>query len=420
MEFVTAQVESTSAELAQAERDLRRYQESSRVFDAEISDVSQQEAGGRLKESLIQLQVDEGALKQLLAQADNGTLTSRDVAAYPAFIKGSAVSPLVTQLSELEIAKAKLLERRTERDPEVIALDNSMKTINASIVGMARSYYASISRQRAEFQARVDSADKVLIGLPAANERVGRLRRDVLRLTQLYTALQAQLVEARLAAIGEGGEVRQIDVAAEPRKPVFPQPFLTMGIGTAGGLVAGIIAALFLGWFGRWLRDPSEIERITGVTAQRLHSGAPLLVAGGSAPRTVLVVPLEERAQAGVVAERLARTASARSVPVRILDLTANGNGKSIPAPTESEIAHQIAALEQEHGMVVVQLPMLSSDTTVAALSETRPVVLVAPPGPVDRTTLTTALDTLRRLQVPCAGIVIGETPARERPKALL
>ena len=49
----------------------------------------------------IQLQVDEGSLKQILAQADQGTLTSRALAAYPAFLRGSAVGPLANQLSEL-------------------------------------------------------------------------------------------------------------------------------------------------------------------------------------------------------------------------------------------------------------------------------------------------------------------------------
>ena len=423
VEYVTEQVESTAAQLRTAEAELRKEQESSRVFDADISDVAQQEAVANLRESLIQLQVDEGALKSLLAQADRGELTSRDLAAYPVFIKGSAVSPLITQLSELEIRKTQLLERRTEKDPEVIAIDNSMKAVSASITAMARSYASSISKQRAEFQMRLDAAERTLNGLPAANEKVGRLRRDVLRLTQLFTALQAQLVEAKLAAIGEGGEVRQIDVAYPPRGPVFPQPILTMGIGTAGGLVMGLVAAMLLGWFGRWLRDPVEIERLTGISAQRYQADAPLLLAASGTSRTVLVVPLDNQAHSKRVAERLAHTAATRSLPVHVVDFTAigaphegNGTGKAV---TTNDVARQIQQLEQEHAMLVVQLPPLSSDATVAALHETRPVVLVAPPGPVDRGRLTSALDTLRRMSVPCAGIVIGDPEQRRRPRAL-
>jgi Mrp family chromosome partitioning ATPase len=61
----------------------------------------------------------------------------------------------------------------------------------------------------------------------------------------------------------------------------------------------------------------------------------------------------------------------------------------------------------------VVQLPVLSHDATIATLRQDRPVVLVAPPGPVDRQRLTVALDTLRRMHIPCAGIVITETNGR-------
>jgi uncharacterized protein involved in exopolysaccharide biosynthesis len=415
VEYVQAQVDSTAAQLASAERDWRRYQEGTRVYDADISDKAQVESAAKLRESLIEFQVDEAGIKQLLAQADKGTLSSRDLAAYPAL---SHLGSLVNQLSELEVQRTRLLERRTERDPEVLALDQSMKSVNATIASMARSYATAITRRRVELEAQLDSVHRSIMALPAAGEKVGRLKRDVVRLTEIYTALQAQLVEARLGAIGEGGDVRQIDVAAAPRNPAFPQPFLTMGIGTAGGLFAGIVAALFLGWFGRWLRDPIEVERAIGIAAERFQADAPLLVAGGAAPRTVLVIPLDDRAQARVVAERLARTATARSLPVTVLDLSANGaNGKGQMVPMDRDTVRRIDQLEQENGVLVVQLPSLSSDATLAALRETRPVLLVAPPGPVDRARLAAAVETLRRLRVPCAGIVMSDE-MRGRPRS--
>jgi Mrp family chromosome partitioning ATPase len=76
--------------------------------------------------------------------------------------------------------------------------------------------------------------------------------------------------------------------------------------------------------------------------------------------------------------------------------------------------------MEQQNGMTVVQLPALTSDATIAALREDRPVLLVAAPGPVDRSRLAAAVDTLRRLHVPCAGIVMsdGERRVRARPIA--
>lgn len=413
VEYVSAQLDSTRGELTQTEMELRDFQERSGVLDAEVFGQVELEAVAVLRRSLTELQVNEGAIKQLLGQADSGRVTSRELVAYPAFMQGSSVGPLAMQLSDLEAQRFRLLERRTEQDPDVKALDNTLRGVQSNIVAMARSYAASVTRQRQQLQARVDSVQRKLLALPAAAQRGGRLQRDVLRLTQLSAALEAQLVEARLGVIGEGGEIKQVDYAVPQRKVAFPRPLLTMGLGAAGGLLAGLVAALFMGWFGRWLRDPEEIERAMGIYAERFEPNAPLLLAGAASARSLLVIPLDAyaRARAASVAERLAHTAQQRAIAAAVLDLS-NGNGAS---PTASDASLQQA--EQRAVMTVAHLPELSNGATLAALRETRPVVLVAAPGPVDRAQLARAVDTLRRLQVPCVGVVISHGP---RVRALI
>ena len=415
VEYVTAQLDSTARALTAAEKGLRQFQESSRVIDYEVVGKAEVEGAEIQRQALTEAQVEEGTIRQLLAQADKGHLTSRDLAASPGFLKGTTAGTLAAQLTELEAKRITLLERRTEKDPDIIAIDKTMRALESNIVAMARSYAGSISQKRAELQQRMDSLQRAIMAIPAAAERGGRLKRDVLRLTQIYTALQAQLVEARLGAISEGGLLRQMDVAVPPRSPSFPQPFLTMGIGTAGGLLCGIIAALFLGWFGRWLRDPLEVERAVGVLAQRYDANAPLLMSGAAGARTVLLVPLGAGAPLATVAERLARTARQRALQAVVMDLTGGGthegdNGK--PAPT-TDIGSVIDRMERENGAVIVQLPALASEAAVAALSETRSVLFVAPPGPIDRSRLNTAVQTLRRLNVPCAGVIMNDSSNR-------
>jgi hypothetical protein len=46
-------------------------------------------------------------------------------------------------------------------------------------------------------------------------------------------------------------------------------------------------------------------------------------------------------------------------------------------------------------------------------LSDSRPVLLVAPSARVDRRALSDIVDTLRRLDVPCAGVVLAESSNR-------
>lgn len=417
VEFVTRQFDSTAAELARTERELRQYQESSGVLDAEVVGQVEVEAAAELRQMLTTEQVNEGAITQLLAQAKDGRITSRDLAAYPNFMQGSSISPLVSQLSAFETQRVSLLERRTERDPEVQALDQAMKVVEANIIGIARSYASAVTKRREQLQVRLDSIQRSLLALPAAAERGGRLQRDVKRLSTIYAALEAQLIEARLAAIGEGGEIKQLDVAYPPRDPAFPKPILTMGIGIAGGLFSGVVLALLMTWFGRWFRDPVEIERAIGVVAQRLQPDAPLLMAGTEGARTLLVVPLDRRAQPQMVVDRLVRTARQRTLNATVLDLSGNklnGNGNGASAAGEpTDVNALIERMEREHGAVIVLLPSLASDVAAAALRPNRPVLLIAPPGPVDRTPLGDAVATLRRLQVPCAGVILSDEPRR-------
>jgi Mrp family chromosome partitioning ATPase len=72
-----------------------------------------------------------------------------------------------------------------------------------------------------------------------------------------------------------------------------------------------------------------------------------------------------------------------------------------------------LARLEQEHSLVIARLPGLASDTTAAVLSESRPVILVTPSRRVNRRALVSALDTLRRLEIPCAGVVLSDGEPR-------
>lgn len=413
VEYITAQLDSISRELTASERSLRQFQEASGVIDYEVVGVAEVEGLERQREQLTEAQVEEGTMRQLLAHADKGHLTSRDLAAYTGFLRGTTAGTLAAQLTDLEARRIALLERRTERDPDVIAIDKTMRALEANIVAMARSYHSSVAQKRAELQQRMDSLERSLMAIPAAAERGGRLKRDVLRLSQIHTALQAQLVEARLGTIAEGGLLRQMDVAVPPRSPSFPQPFLTLGIGTAGGLLCGMVAALFLGWFGRWLRDPVEVERAAGVLAQRYEANAPLLVTGTAGARTVLLVPLGAGAPLPAVAERLARSARQRALQPVVMDFSRTlSPDNSVPA-VSTDVGALIGATERESGAVIVQLPELASEVTAAALDESRPVLLVAPPGPVDRARLNGAVQMLRRLNIPCAGVIMHDPTNR-------
>jgi uncharacterized protein involved in exopolysaccharide biosynthesis len=415
-DFLALQVDSVSRALSRAEHSLRLEQEASGVIDPELVGKSELERLGDVRKSLTEVQVEAGAIDQLMGLVSAGRMSARQLAAFPTFIKSPAVSNLLGQITGLEAQRQQLLERRTPADPDVQALTQTINVTEGQLVPLATAYSGSLNKQRAELQSKLDSARVVLGALPAAAESNNRVQRDVLRLSAIFTVLQGQLVAARLAAIGEGGDARQLDRAFPPRKPSFPEPYITMGVGLGGGLLIGAVAALLMGAVGRWMRDPAQLERATGLPAIRFDPATPLLVGGGVDLRTMLVLPIDSRARTGPVARRLVQTALSRAHSATVLDLSSTTGGGEpggvLPAPTGTglDISSTIERLEREYSFVVVQLPGLACEATVAALRETRPVLIVAPPQRIDRNQLMAAVRTLERLSVPCAGIVLSGT----------
>ena len=404
VEFLLVQIDSTAALQANAEQRLRLFQEQSGLIDPQVIGKLELETVADLRKSLGALQVEQGALDQLLAQVAAGRMTARQVVAFPSFLKSPGINDLLRQLAELETERTKLLERRLETDDGVVALSRSIANIEGQLVPLARAYSGALRQQRADLTTQIGSVTSKLTTFPGAAQSAVRITREVLRLTQLSLALQSQLVQARLAAISEGGDVRALDRAVAPKEPAFPEPWLTSGLGLGVGLLIGLAAAIVSGSHGRYLEGPGAIERVLGVPAVRYLPGSPLLMTGREATRTLLLIPVEARTSTEQVATRLADTSAARGEAATVLDFSRQG----AVTVAESSPSALIAQAEQTLSFVVVRLPGLSSESTAAVLSHTRPVLLVAPSDRVKRKTLVAALETLRRLDVPCLGVVLA------------
>ena len=409
-EFLAYQLDSVSVQLVQAERALRRFQERSGLLDAEIVGKLELEQLAELRKSLSEVEVEAVALDQLLEQISAGTMSARQLVGFPAFLRSGGINSILQQLSGLETERTRLLERRLETDPEVVALSRSIRDVEGQLLPLARSYQAALRRQRGEITGQLTTMGSRLGSFPQAAEEGARLLREAKRLGATQTALQTQLVQARLNTVAEGGDIRALDVATVPKKVVFPEPWLTSGVGLGAGLVVGLLLALVGGAHGRYFEDQYAIERALGVPALRLDARTPLLMSGRSSLRTVLLIPVEPGVATARVAERLAETALARGDSATILDLTA----PSPVAPLGTSVGGMLARLEQEHGLVIARLPGLSADSTAAVLSESRAVLLVAPSRRINRRELASALDTLRRLDVPCAGVVLSDGEPRD------
>lgn len=415
-EFLAQKVDSVGAALVATERALRAQREATGAVAPLSIGETEYANENRIRQQLIDIQLQERSLQQLVDKITSGSASPVQLASYPQFLASGPINNILNSLISVETERQSLLGTVTAEDERVKSLTTRARELEGRLMPLAQTTLSTLSTQRMALERQVKKIEESLVGLPRAAEQYSRLEREIVDLGQIYAGLQVKLVDARLNAITEGGNIRPLDRAAVPKKPSFPKPGVMLAGGAFAGLFTGLVIAVLLGILGGRMYDAQDIERRTGLPAVRLERTAPLLV-GSPTSRTIIVAPIDDRAFAKPVAERLVETAMSRSLSATLLDLS----NLHQPSSTTSQTAvtnHQLSGggfdangmirqLEETHDVVVVQLPGLASPEAGAVLDASRPVILVAPERRIERTGLQHAVDLLRRVGAPCAGVVL-------------
>jgi len=123
--------------------------------------------------------------------------------------------------------------------------------------------------------------------LPNLEQDLLRLMRDVKVNNDLYVNLLNSAQQLRLVKEGKVGNVRVVDAAALPKRPVKPPRVLVIALSAALGVFAGLALAFAREGLRPGLKDPTEIEQHTGlhVFATVPHSSSQVYQARGISAR---------------------------------------------------------------------------------------------------------------------------------------
>lgn len=146
-------------------------------------------------------------------------------------------------LTELSLQRSELTQRFTESHPVLTAL----------------------GQKREKLLAERANIDKRLKGLPEAELDAARLMRDVKTATELYFLLLNKAQELKVVKSGTIGNVRIIDSAVVPYKPVSPKAAPTLALALLLGLAVGVGAAFVRKALDHGVEDPDLVERSTGI-----------------------------------------------------------------------------------------------------------------------------------------------------------
>lgn len=269
-EFLAGQVEEAGERLAQAEDSLGAYQERSLAvaLDQRASAEVNQYASLELQRE--QFETERAALSSLLREVEQvgeGGRNYRDLATFPGFVRGSnpVVSKLMQNLIELEDQRSQLAITRTDRNPDIMAIDARIGEIENQLNSFATTYERSLEKQVRSLEQAMGRSQGQLSTIPARQVASSRLERQVTLLQELYTFLQTRLREAEIARNVNLPGVQIVDTASLPGEPASPDLQMNLLLGLLLGLGLGSVVALYREYTDSRIRGRKEVERSTGI-----------------------------------------------------------------------------------------------------------------------------------------------------------
>ena len=166
------------------------------------------------------------------------------------FDLGSEAKVILDQGVLLQTRLMELQQKRKELEARFTAQHPTIQTIDAQI--------RSVQGELGSLNSRVKT-------FPNVEQDLLRLTRDVKVNNELYTSLLNSFQQLRLVKEGKVGNVRIVDVAAVPERPVKPRKSMVVALAGVLGLLAGLALAFVRNSLRPGIKDPSDIEQHTGL-----------------------------------------------------------------------------------------------------------------------------------------------------------
>jgi len=308
VEFLRGQVSGYEEQLRTAETELRDFREAQRVV------APRDEATEQVKQLALRTadrdakRAERDALAGLLQRvtstpSETGRSPYRQLASFPVFLANPLVQDLVAAITTLENRRTELLVQRTESHPEVVGIDERIAQVEEQLFRTAQGYLESLDTELSSIDAELSRFSGELQTIPARELEFARRQRQQELLEELYTLLQTRLKEAEIADAVEPTNIRILDTALVPDRPVAPSPLKNLVLAGAFGLLLGVGLAMGLESLDTKVRTEDDAASLSG--------GVPVL---GTIPRIRLKeVAANGRTGAAAMGARLVTQRDPRS-----------------------------------------------------------------------------------------------------------
>lgn len=190
----------------------------------------------------------------------------------PAILSNTFIQQQKGELAELQRQQAQLSEKLGPRHPDMVRIGLSIQTAEAKVQGeigkvvqaLRNDYQQALAQEKSLSQALEQQKRDAQV-LNRKGIEYGVLSREAASNRQIFESLMQRAKETGIAGELKTGNIRIVDAAETPRRPIRPNTGYNLLLALLGGAALAIGFAFFFEHLDNSIKTPDEVKQHLGL-----------------------------------------------------------------------------------------------------------------------------------------------------------
>lgn len=269
--FLQEQIDTLSSQLRDYETGLRQFREGESVVSLEAEGEAEVKRLADFQANRDILDAERRSLAQLMNEVNSTQPLPgepspyRRLIGFPTLLSNPAATELLSTLHEIDNERSELLRKRTENDPDVLALTKRGRDVEQQIATLTATYLDGITNRMNSLDVTLAGFAQDLKRIPAKEIQLARLKRQARVSEDLYVTLQQRMKEAQIVTAAQDLSVRVVDPAVYPLRPIKPNVPLSLLLALVLGTILGALIGYIREHLDTTIHTREELQGESGV-----------------------------------------------------------------------------------------------------------------------------------------------------------
>ncbi len=265
--WLKAQVDDAKNKVSKAEADLHEYRKSH-------NEVSLEEGENIARQALIQAQTDLSKVRAEAAQAkqavdeiDHLIKNGEPIDTIPAMAQNPIVQKIKQEIAVEEGNLAGLLKRYRNKYPTVISQRSKIASLQDNLSQECEKQLLTIRNNATILQKQEETLSSIVSGeeqkqmeLNSLKIQYDILRREAENNKSIHSNVLMRMTETEMLSRMTSNNIRIVDEATDPLRPIKPKMIVTAVFGALGALLVSLGLAFFVNYLDDSIKSQDDIE----------------------------------------------------------------------------------------------------------------------------------------------------------------